>query len=72
MCLGDTDRIGSCLGASLLTVGQFLEGLHVSFDFDGAQARLQECKEVRNRSALSCGDCYVEGRHLSVMMYPYC
>lgn len=26
---------------------KFLEGLHVSFDFDGAQARLQECQKVR-------------------------
>lgn len=25
---------------------QFLEGLQVSFDFDGAQARLEECERV--------------------------
>ncbi|CAM9915896.1 unnamed protein product, partial [Choristocarpus tenellus] len=33
---------------------QFLEGLHVSFDFDGAQTRLKECNKVLDSDFFLC------------------
>ncbi|CAM9312650.1 unnamed protein product [Discosporangium mesarthrocarpum] len=53
-------------------VTEFLEGLHVSFDFDGAQSRLKECRKVLQSDFFlcNCTDEFMEAaRHLIFETY---
>lgn len=50
-------------------VAKFLEGLHVSFDFDGAQARLEDCKKARTLNNSDASRRWRRGVHSSQYVF---